>query len=68
MNSRMPSAIDTSIAPQVTSCDAAEADRPAEKPGDRGGEQRQENDGDSHRGQPLIMWMSSTWIVPRLRK
>ena len=44
------------------------ADRPAEKAGDRGGEQRQENDGDSHRDQPLIMWMSSTWIVPRLRK
>ena len=55
VNSRMPSAIDTSIAPQVTSCDRAEADRPAEKPGNRGGEQRQKNDGDSHQGQPLIM-------------
>ncbi len=47
---------------------SAEADRPAKETGDRGGEQRQENDGDSHRDQPRIMWMSSTWIEPRLRK
>ena len=47
---------------------AAVADRPAEKAGDRGGEQRQEDDERRPPAQPLIMWMSSTWIVPRLRK
>jgi hypothetical protein len=34
---------------------SAEADHPPEKPGDHGGQQRQENDGESHRNQPLIM-------------
>ena len=48
----MPSAVDSSSAPQVTSCDAAVADRAGRKAGDDGGEQRQEDDGDGHRAQP----------------
>ena len=47
---------------------AAVADHAAEEAGDDGGEKRQEDDGDGHRSQPFIMLMSSTAIVPRLRK
>jgi hypothetical protein len=50
---------------------AAVADRPAKESGDRGSNERQEDDEDGEGGhsvQPRIIWMSSTWIVPRLRK
>src|SRR5581483_8322935 len=42
-NTSQPSTAETTRAPQVTSC-AAVADRAAEEPGDRRGEQRQEDD------------------------
>ncbi len=47
---------------------AAVADHPAEKAGDDRGDQRQKYDGDGQTPQPFIMLMSSTRIVPRLRK
>ena len=43
-------------------------DQAAEQAGDRGAEQRQEDDGLIHAAHPRITLMSSTSIEPRLRK
>ena len=57
----------TNSRPVVTISRGARADQAAEQAGDQKAEKGKKDDCRIHGGQPFIMLMSSTAIVPRLR-